>query len=110
MPIEIINTKPFGKLIDWSPPPGTDLAVMTVIVPGVGRVLKRLVLPHQTYVETAQWCLKHTLDCQEFEIIPVRTADIVTITHRELMEAMERETANAALARMPWGVRVGEPA
>lgn len=42
------------------------------------------------------------------KIIPVRTADIVTITHRELMEAMDRETANAALARMPWGVRVGE--
>ncbi len=109
MSITICRTK-FGPLIEWPEPAGVDLAIMSILPSGGGRVLKTLLLPHQTYVHTAEWCFAHSAKVERVEIIPVRHAEIVSFTRDELRAELARMQANEALARLPWGVRMARAA
>ena len=103
-----INKNTFGQRVDYPKPSWCD-AVIIGTLGRSGRVPHHILLPHQVYAADVLKTLRDT-GSDTYEIIPIACDQIVSITEAELRAAIERATVNEALARLPWGVRVGEVA
>jgi hypothetical protein len=84
--VKIIDNAVFGNWVQAGWPPGTDIVIIGTCTGPNGIVPRRLVLPHQVYVETLQE-MAAEFDARDIVLIPGKAADYLMLP-RAAVDAM----------------------
>jgi hypothetical protein len=81
--MKVTDNAVFGNWVQHEWPPGTDVVIIGTCTGPNGIVPRRLVLPHQVYVETLQE-MAAAFDARDIVLIPAKSADYLTLPRADV--------------------------